>query len=81
MHLLLTANYNCFNVYYENRYTIQQRSQLDANILCFADYTQVSNQVIAGHSDSIIDDGIATAAYKLLPTLRSPAACQDSDGG
>ena len=43
----------------------------------FANYIQASNQVNAGHSDSMIEDGIATAAWECLPTLRSPADFQD----
>ena len=36
---------------------------------------------IGEHSDSTIDDGIATAAWKPLAILRSPAGFQDSVGG
>ena len=33
---------------------------------------------IAEHSDSMIDAGTATAAWKLLATASMPASCQDS---
>ena len=33
------------------------------------------------HSDSNIEDGRATAAWKTLPTASSPAGCQDSVDG
>ena len=36
---------------------------------------------LAEHSDSIIEDGKATTAWADLPTLRSPAGCQDSEAG
>ena len=51
-------------------------SQLIANKCFSANYIQASNQVNAGHSDSMIEDGIATAAWECLATLRSPADVQ-----
>ena len=46
-------------------------------------YILLNNYVesIAEHSDSIIEDGTATAAWQYLPTLRSPAGCQHSFEG
>ena len=49
--------------------------------ILFVGYIQASNQGIAEHSDSIIENGIATAVCCRLPTLRSPTASQDSEGG
>ena len=46
-------------------------------------YILLNNYVesIAEHSDSIIEDGTATAACEFLPTLRSPTGRQDSVEG
>ena len=47
----------------------------------FANYIQAWNQVIVEHSDSMVDELIATAACQYLAILRSPTDCQDFDSG
>ena len=42
---------------------------------------RIHSKNIDEHSDSMIEDGIARAAWESLATLRLPACCQDSVEG